>query len=188
METIRCPTLGHRAGHDSAGQGIAKRYAPLGAVLVSRAWSKLSSLAPAPLYMLHVSGSSVSRAQETRSRLPRENILFERREFSRARFPRRAFPGYNPIRTSATFAGLGLLLGVEFVKIKQLASLSRRTKHCGEDSPGLLEENASPIPRKDASMACAGIIFFSRRRFTISSDEWRLMLTPTVAVPKVFSA
>src|SRR5213594_1480029 len=120
------------------GKGIASGYAPLGAVLVSarvvEAFEHGSgAFVHGFTYQAHpvsaAAGNAVLDYLETHKLFDRVNAAGQ--ELHRALSPLQSHPNVGDVR------GLGLLLGVEFVKSKAIRAFPERTKHRGENSPGL---------------------------------------------------
>jgi adenosylmethionine-8-amino-7-oxononanoate aminotransferase len=173
------------------GKGIASGYAPLGAVLVSARVVEAFELGSGTFihgftYQAHpvstAAGNAVLDYLE-------EHILFERvnsaaQDFRDALSPLQSHPNVGDIR------GLGLLLGVEFVKDKTTREPFPEERNIAERiRQACLEESVLTYPTQGCVDGLRGDHILLAPPFTISSEECALIAHALQsAVTKVFSA
>jgi adenosylmethionine-8-amino-7-oxononanoate aminotransferase len=173
------------------GKGIASGYAPLGAVLVSarvvEAFERGSgAFMHGFTYQAHpvstASGNAVLDYLEAHKLFDRVKAAGQNLRGALA--PMQAHPNVGDIR------GLGLLLGVEFVKDKTTRKPFAKEQNIAESiSQACLEENVLTYPTQGCVDGLRGDHILLAPPFTISPEECALIaLALESAVAKVFSA
>ena len=172
------------------GKGIASGYAPLGAVLVSarvvEAFEHGSgAFVHGFTYQAHpvsaAAGNAVLDYLETHKLFDRVNAAGQ--ELRRALSPLQSHPNVGDVR------GLGLLLGVEFVKSKAIREPFPKEQNIAEKiRQACLEEGVLTYPTQGCIDGLRGDHILLAPPFTISSEECALIARALQsAAAKVFS-
>jgi len=172
------------------GKGIASGYAPLGAVLVSACVVEAfehgsGAFVHGFTYQAHpvsaAAGNAVLDYLETHKLFDRVNAAGQ--ELHRALSPLQSHPNVGDVR------GLGLLLGVEFVKSKAIREPFPKEQNIAEKiRQACLEEGVLTYPTQGCIDGLRGDHILLAPPFTISSEECALIARALrSAAAKVFS-